>query len=215
MDLVRVDTQRAYELILAQITRLELRPGAPINEQKLAEELGMALTPVQEALKQLASDHLVRVTPRHGLYVADVNVPDLEKLSELRLSLEALAARLAAERAAADDLAVLDAIRQEQAAADPDDPRRLFEIDHKFHKAIAQAADNKYLAQTLDHFFGLSLRLWYLVLPRLAFLPRAVEKHLALVDAIRGHDADRVEQIMRAHVKEFYDQVRGVLAEKG
>ncbi len=212
MDLVRIDTQRAYELILAQITRLELLPGSPINEQRLAEDLGMALTPVQEALKQLASDHLVRVTPRHGLYVADVNVPDLEKLSELRLALEALAARLAAERATEDDLVVLEAIRQEQVAADPDDPRRLFEIDHKFHKAIAQAADNKYLAQTLDHFFGLSLRLWYLVLPRLAFLPRAVEKHLALVDAIRARDADCAEQIMRAHVAEFYDQVRGVLA---
>lgn len=211
MNLERVDTQRAYELVLGKITRLELPPGAAINEQKLAEELGMALTPVQEALKQLAHDHLVRITPRHGLYVADVNVPDLEQLSELRLDLEALAARLAAQRATEDDLVVLEALRQEQVAADPADPRQLFDLDHRFHRTIAQAAGNKYLAQTLDHFYGLSLRLWYLVLPHLAFLPGAVSKHLDIVDAIRRRDADAAAQIMHEHVAEFYAKVRAVL----
>lgn len=212
MEMQRVDTQRAYEMVLEKITRLELPPGAAINAQKLADELEMALTPVQEALKQLAHDHLVRITPRHGLYVADVNVPDLEQISELRLKLESLAARLAAERASEDDLAVLEALRQEQVTADPADPRQLFDLDHKFHRAIAQAAGNKYLAQTLDHFFGLSLRLWYLVLPHLVFLPDAVSKHLDLIDAIRRGDAEVAEQIMQTHVAEFYDKVRAVLA---
>ncbi len=215
MEMQRVDTQRAYNLVLARITRLELPPGSPINEQRLAEELGMALTPVQEALKQLAHDHLVRVTPRHGLYVTDVNIPDLQQLSELRLDLEVLAARLAAERATPDDLAVLEALRQEQLAAEPAsgaDPRQLFEIDHKFHRAIAQAAGNRYLAQTLDHFFGLSLRLWHLVLPQLSFLPAAVEKHFDLVEAIRRHDAGAAAEIMRGHVAGFYAEVRKALA---
>jgi len=212
MDLVRVDTQRAYELIWDKITTLALKPGAAINEQQLAGELGMALTPVQEALKLLAHEHLVVITPRHGMYVADVSTPDLDQLSELRLSLEALAAGMAARRATPDDLVVLEAIRQEQVAADPGDPRRLFEIDHQFHKAIAQAAHNKYLAQTLDHFFGLSLRLWYLVLPHLGFLPGAVEKHLELADAIRAGDAETAERIMHSHVESFYTEVRRVLA---
>ena len=91
-------------------------------------------------------------------------------------------------------------------------PRRLFEIDHQFHKAIAQAAHNKYLAQTLDHFFGLSLRLWYLVLPHLGFLPGAVEKHLELADAIRSGDAAAAERIMHSHVESFYTEVRRMLA---
>ena len=125
MEMQRVDTQRAYELIWDKITTLALKPGAAINEQQLAGELGMALTPVQEALKLLAHEHLVVITPRHGMYVADVNTPDLDQLSELRLSLEALAAGMAAHRATPDDLVVLEAIRQEQVAADPGDPRRL------------------------------------------------------------------------------------------
>ena len=81
MELERVDTKRAYERIRERITTLELEPGSVINEQTLAEGLDMGLTPVREALKLLAHDNLVVITPRHGLYVADVNVPDLQQLS--------------------------------------------------------------------------------------------------------------------------------------
>ena len=212
MELLRVDTQRAYERLWDKITTLELAPGTLLNEQELAKNLEMGVTPVREALKLLAHDNLVVITPHHGLYVADVNLPDLEQISELRLSMEALAAQLAAQRATPDDIAVLEALREEQVAAGADDARRLFTIDHKFHQAIARAAHNEYLAQTLDHFFGLSQRLWYLVLPHLEFLPSSVEKHLELVEAIKSGDADRAEHLMRSHVEDFYEQVRRVLA---
>jgi len=212
MKLVRVDTQRAYELIREKITTLELGPGAAINEQRLAEDLDMGLVPVREALKLLAHDDLVIITPRHGLYVAELDVPDLERISEMRLSLESLCARLAARRATPDDLVVLEALSQEQSSIPPEDSQRLFDFDHRFHQAIAQAAHNKYLARTLDHLFGLSQRLWYLALPHIEFLPGAVEKHLDLVGAIKAGDADQAEQIMSSHVQDFYDKVREVLA---
>jgi DNA-binding GntR family transcriptional regulator len=212
MELVRVDTQRAYELIREQIATLQLAPGAAINDQYLAQNLDMGLAPVREALKLLAHDDLVVITPRHGLYVSEVSVSDLEQISEMRLSLESLCARLAAQRATPDDLVILDALRREQADIPPEDSRRLFDVDHRFHQAVARAAHNKYLARTLDHFFGLSQRLWYLALPHLGFLPSAVSKHLDLVEAVRSGDADRAEGIMRDHVQDFYDRVRAVLA---
>lgn len=211
MELVRVDTQRAYDLLWEKITTLELAPGAPINEQELAEEFGMGTVPVHEALKWLAHENLVEVTPRHGIYVADVNVEDLEQISEMRLSLESLSARLAAQRAEPDDLVVLDALRKEQAAIPCEEKRELFDVDHRFHQAVAEAAGNKYLGQTLDRLFGLSRRLWYLVLPHLEFLPSSVEMHLDLVEAIESGDSERAERIMREHVEEFYDQVREIL----
>jgi len=211
MELERVDTKRAYEWIRERITTLELEPGSVINEQFLAKELEMGLAPVREALKLLAHDSLVVITPRHGLYVAGVNAPDLEQLSELRLALEGLSARLAAERATQDDIVILEALRQEQASTPAEDRRRLFDIDHKFHQAVARAAHNKYMADSLERLFGLSQRLWYLALPKLGFLPGAVEQHLDLVQAIENGDGDEAERIMRAHVGQFYDQVREVL----
>lgn len=212
MELDRVDTQRAYDLIREKINTLELAPGEPIDEAGLAEELGLGLVPVREAIKQLVRDALVE-TPHGGLYVADVNAGDLEQISEIRLLLETYCARQAALKATSDDLDILEALRQEQIAIPQEDYRRLFEVDHKFHQAIARAAHNKYLAQSLDHYFGLSQRLWYLVLPHLKFLPSAVEKHLDLVKAIRDKDADRAEAIMRDHVQDFYGKVRQVLTD--
>lgn len=212
MELERVDTKRAYELLRERITTLELVPGSAINEQRQAEELDMGLVPIREALKLLAHEKLVVITPRHGLYVADVNIPDLEQLSEMRLTLESLSARLAALRATHDDIVVLEALRQEQVNTSRDDRRRLLEVDHKFHNAVAQAAHNKYLADSLEGLFGLSQRLWYLALPRLGFLSSSVEKHMDLVEAIKGGDPDCAEQVMHSHVQEFYDKVYKALA---
>jgi len=214
MELERNDTKLAYERIRERITTLELAPGSVIDDGQLADDLGMGTVPVREALKLLAHENLVIITPRHGLYVADVNIPDLERLSEVRLALEGLCARLAAERAMVDDITVLEALRQEQASTPADDLRRLIDVDRKFHQAIARAAQNRYLADSLERLFGLAQRLWYLALPQLGFLPSAVERHLELVEAIKARDGGRAEQIMRSHVQDFYDQVRQVLAER-
>ncbi len=214
MEFVPVGTERAYELIREKIVTLELAPGAIVNEQTLAEELGMPAAPVREALRFLAREGLVVVTPRHGLYVSDVNLPDLEQLSEMRLTLETTSARLAAQRATSDDLVVLEALLKELAATPAGAARRLLELDHKFHQAMARAAHNTYLSDTLERFFGLSQRLWFLALPQLGFLPSAVKEHLELVQAIKAGDADRAGRMMHDHVAEFYTKVRAVLPQE-
>jgi DNA-binding GntR family transcriptional regulator len=210
MDLIRIDTLKAYENIREMITTLELKPGSVLNDQELAEELGLELKPVREALTLLAHDRLVSFSDQ-GMYVSDINISELEQLSELRLQLETFCARLAAERASIDDLAVLEALRSEQAAISPDEIERLFDLDHKFHQAIAAASGNRYLARALEQLFGQSQRLWYLVLPELEFLSDAVETHLELLKAIKAGAGDTAAEIMHDHVKGFYDQVKVIL----
>ncbi|MEA3352120.1 MAG: GntR family transcriptional regulator [Chloroflexota bacterium] len=212
MELIRVDTKRAYEIIREKITTLELKPGAPIDESKLTKELDMGLTPIREALKLLVHKHLVEA-PLRGLYVTDVKVAELQKISDIRLLLEPYCARQAAKHATADDLVVLNALCQEQAKVPKNEPRKLFDVDHKFHQAIANAADNKYLAEILEQYYGLSQRLWYLALPHLEFLPKAVKTHLEMVESIKKHDADRAEEIMRNHIQNFYNKVFQILKE--
>lgn len=211
MELHRVDTQQAYEQLLELVTTLRLEPGAVLNVQALSERLAISVAAVQEAIKLLAHDGLVHITPRHGIYVARADAAELAELSELRLPLEGLAARLAAERATADDLAVLEALCREQESLEVGDAEVLFDLDHRFHQAIAAAAHNRYLARTLERFFGLSRRLWFLALPHLASLPSAVGAHLALVDAVKTRDGARAEQLMRDHVSGFYQEAREAL----
>jgi uncharacterized 2Fe-2S/4Fe-4S cluster protein (DUF4445 family)/DNA-binding GntR family transcriptional regulator len=211
--MAQTEAERAYNRIREQIITLELAPGSPINGKYLAENLGLDLVSVQEALRLLAYEDLVAITPpsEHGTYVAHVHRADLDQLSQVRLALEALSARLAAELATAEDLDRLESLRLEQATIPPEDGKRLFDLDRRFHQAVARTARNKYLADTLERFFGLSQRLWFLVLPHLDFLPAAVGEHLELVEAIQARDPGRAAQIMRSHVEGFYNQVRELL----
>ncbi len=210
MELVRIDTKRAYELIREKITSLELAPGSPVDEGKLAEEMEMGLVPVREALNLLAHDHLVS-TEVQGLFVSKVEIADLQQISEIRMLLEPYCVMQAAFHATADDIVVLEALCQEQGQIPADQPKQLFDLDHKFHQAIARAAKNKYLAEILEDFYGHSKRAWLLVLPHLDFLSTAVESHLGMVQAIKEQDSERAAAMMKEHVQGFYEKVFEIL----
>ena len=209
MDLIRVDTKKAYQILWEKITSLELTPGSPLDISELAGELAMAQTSINEALRLLIHDHLVEAPPR-GLYVASLHSSDLEKISTIRLNLETLAAQQAARNAKEDDLIILQTLCEEEAG----DTLEYFELDRKFHQAIAQATHNEYLATTLKHFYGLSKRLWFLALPYLDFLPSAVKSHLDLVDAIKAQDDPLAMEIMQKHIEEFYQKITRIISEK-
>ena len=70
----------AYKRIRERIVSLELAPASLIDEQSLAAEIGLGLTPVRQALRRLAWENLVVIMPRRGTLVADVNPADLSAL---------------------------------------------------------------------------------------------------------------------------------------
>lgn len=209
MQLVRVDTKKAYQTLWNQITSLELPPGSPLDIQELAEAMDLSQASVREALRLLAHEHLVDAPPR-GLSVAELEFSDLEKISTIRLNLESLAAQQAARHAQADDLIILNSLCRETAT----DTRSHFDLDQKFHRAIARAAHNHYLEATLKHFYGLSKRLWFLALPYLDFLPKAVQSHIDLVEAIENGDEPRAMEIMAGHIEEFYRKITGIIQDE-
>src|SRR5438067_12386076 len=115
---VRSRGQRAYLLIRDQIITLMLAPGAVIEEARLREELGLGRTPIREAVQRLAHENLVSFVPHRGTFVADINLTDLHRLTEVRTEMESYAARLAAERATARDRAQMEALMVELSTID-------------------------------------------------------------------------------------------------
>ena len=91
-------SQKAYELIRRRIVDLELLPGAILDEGRLQSELGVGRTPIREALLRLSMERLVTIVPRRGIFVAEIGITDLQQIFEVRILLEAQAARLAARR---------------------------------------------------------------------------------------------------------------------
>ncbi|MGB4688905.1 MAG: GntR family transcriptional regulator, partial [Candidatus Nanopelagicales bacterium] len=87
--------EQAYSSIRRLIVTAELAPGSVLSEAELQDSLGLGRTPIREALRTLANDHLVDVYPRRGMFVAGVDVRDLRALSEVRAVLEPFAAGIA------------------------------------------------------------------------------------------------------------------------
>ena len=210
----RSQSEEAYTRILERIVSLEMPPGSVVNEARLREELKIGRTPIREALQRLARENLVKSIPHRGTFVTDVNITDLARITEVRVVLEAHAARLAAEKLTGADreavtelLAVLNRGRVTH-------QRDLMHLDQRIHRAIYRAARNPFLEATLERYFNLSLRLWYLVLDREVRLREAVDEHVELLRAILAGDGELAETIMRRHVTGFEREIRKVLVER-
>src|SRR4029077_4590825 len=160
-------------------------------------------TPIREALQRLAHEKLVRSVPHRGTFVTDVNITDLARITEVRIVLESHAARLAAERCTAADRAAMHELLATLKSGGPTDQRQLMSLDQEIHRQIYRSARNSFLESTLERYFNLSLRLWFLVLDREVRLREAVDEHVALLEAVLAQDADRAELFMRRHVMGF------------
>ncbi|HWQ24470.1 MAG TPA: GntR family transcriptional regulator [Gaiellaceae bacterium] len=203
---------RAYYRIRELIVTLELPPGSIVSERELQDRLGLGRTPVREALQRLERECLVEVYPRRGIFVANVNVLDLAVLSEVRRAVESFAARLAAERSTEADReqtrALIAELEELTASADE---RRLIELDQRIHRHLWRCAHNPFLEATLDEYYVLSLRIWFLALGRTRRLEEAVREHLELLEAVLHGDPDRAEAAMARHVTGFERAIREVL----
>jgi DNA-binding GntR family transcriptional regulator len=202
---------RAYQAIREMIVSVELRPGAVIDERRLMERLGIGRTPTREALRRLAQERLVEVYPRRGMFVTSVEIRDLASLAEVRSVLESHVARLAAERATEEDRSAFDTLLDELGHQTDLDARELMALDERIHRQVYRTAHNPFLESTLEEYYVLALRIWYLALDRTRELEQAVLGHGELLQAIRDGDADRAEETMRRHVLEFEESMRRVL----
>ncbi len=203
--------EQAYHAIRDMIVSLELRPGAVIDERRLMERLGIGRTPTREALRRLAQERLVEVYPRRGMFVTSVEIHDLASLAEVRLVLESHVARLAAERATDEDRSAMDDLLEELERRDDLDARGLMALDERIHRQVYGSAHNPFLESTLEEYYVLALRIWYLALDRARELEQAVLGHRELLEAIRDGDADRAEATMRRHVLDFEEAMRRIL----
>ena len=174
--------------------------------------LGLGRTPVREALRTLAQEKLVEVYPRRGIVVSPVDVGDLASLSEVRITLESFAARQAAERANAGDRGAAGSLLAElPGVAAADDERALIELDQRIHRHVYRCAHNPYLESTLNEYYTLTLRIWYLALDRVARLDDAVTEHGEILQAIVDGDGGHAETVMRRHIEGFERVIRAVL----
>ena len=200
--------ERAYRELRDRIVTLRLPPGTVLREDALMRELGIGRTPLREAVKRLALENLVAVQPRRGTFVSAVEASDIVHITEVRAELEGYAAELAARRMDGDTRRLAEELRREIVELErTDDQDGLMRFDERIHRFMWDASGNPYLIETLERYFTLSLRVWYLVLDRVPGLGHAVHDQTELIDALIDRDGARARSIMREHVLAFQREI--------
>lgn len=200
----------------ARVISGELPSGTRLRQEALAEEFGVSRTPVREALRKLQAGGLVELQPHRGAVVRGLSPREIRDAYEVRAALEALAARLAAERVSLEQLARLDHAQREFRAAlkqtsvrrrgghevGPREVRRWAGANDEFHQTIHEASGNDVLAGTLAQLAQNFPRdLSRLVLGEsTAMLEANVREHEAILEAVAAHDATAAYELMQQHV---------------
>ncbi|GAA4889327.1 GntR family transcriptional regulator [Actinomycetospora straminea] len=206
-------SERAYQAIQDKLIMLDIPPMAPIDEVALVESLGVGRTPVREALKRLEVDRLVISYSRRGTFATAVDITDLAYISDIRVQLEPLAARRAAENASEAVRADLRDLADATEALDVPALTRdeLMRWDMRVHRAIYSAAGNPHLEDTLVRYDNLATRIFCLFLDRMHDFVSHVEEHAGLLRTIADGEADVAARRARQHVLGFEKAIRAVI----
>lgn len=185
-------------------------PGERLREEQMARALGVSRGPVREALAELERQGLVVINRNRGAVVAQLSRDDLEELYTLRLAIEELAIRRAADAADSASIAqmraLIDSMREaighgitEQEAA---------ELDLDFHDLIYDAANHR---RAKDAWTNMRPQIHVLLLNRnvadVDFREMLVTSHEDLLDGIERSDPDAAARMLREHLGGSYERV--------
>lgn len=197
--------QATYESIRRSIIEGRIGQGERLVVSRVAQDLGVSRITVANALKRLAGEGFVQLTPHKEAMVAPLEAGGVREIYLMRAELEALAAREAATRVTAADLRPLHELNDELArlaAADPADVRALRRVDLEFHRRMRALSGMPLLATALENLADRceAYRARLLDQHR-AFVPSA-ERHEPVLAALERNDADAAGSLMRRHVLE-------------
>jgi DNA-binding GntR family transcriptional regulator len=177
------------------------KPGERLVEEKLAVELGISRNPVREAIRSLASEGLLVVTPRRGASVAAPSRIDAWEMVEVRAVLEGMNARLAARHRPPEFIQQLKAVLAEGRAKAADGSGTIAEfvaLNARYHDLLAASGANRILGdiirmlrdRTSQAFDPLSI----------AHAAESWEEHAAILQAVITGDEDMAELLASRHV---------------
>ena len=208
--------EKAYQLLIRKITRLELAPGTVLVEKDLMAELEIGRTPIREALQRIATEGLIQHLPNRGMLVSDLGASDVQSIYEFRSLIQGAAVRLAAARATEEDnnnLKTLDAMLNQ--ATSEFDIDSFVALDLRFHEALGRASKNVYLQEALPRIFNLHLRLWFYISSKTGIWHPVARSHGdmtgGVVAAIKAGLPDKAEEVMTSYIARRHQEVKALL----
>jgi len=215
-DSLPLDHRTMLETVVSRLRKFiltgHLHPGERLIQDDLAERFGISRTPIREALRELASEGLVTISPYKGASVARLVPEELEAVYHVRIALEGYAARLAVRNLTSEEMNrladSLEAMRQAFAHHQLD---QLVEVNQEFYLQLFRATRQPRLYDLIANYRDLSSHYRRLFLHQEQLSAGIITHHEALIKAIAGRDEDQTEILIRSGLEETAAGLIGLL----
>jgi len=199
-----------HERLRSAILSLELAPGQRLSERGLEPEFGASRTPIRAALMRLESEGLVQRDGKNWI-VAPLNLDEIRALYEYREILESASARLAIDRASADDLDVLAELGR--GIDSTETPEHSIDAGTSFHLELARLSGNRFLIDAMDGVLTRLYRTRWLEVQSGEARDRVHREHEAIVAALRAGDVTSAELATVEHLRRTDERLAASVAQ--
>lgn len=199
---------RVYKELLNGIVSGRLSPGTQVTITELAEQLGVSLMPVRQALKTLAAKNLIRITQNRRLEVRRLSIDDLNELFEIRLKLEQIAAMSAAISCSPDRIPDLERLMRDM--AETEDHEIYLERNFEFHHTIYRSANRPILLEFIED-------LWFRISPYMHLyllrddLQRHNPYHQGMLEGMRKREPEEVARWLKLDLEKAAEELKAQL----
>lgn len=196
-----------YRQLRDRILRGQLPSGEQIKIGAVAEEFGVSIIPVREAIRMLAADHLIEILPRRSPIVSGLSPSEVLEIGEIRLALEPIAL------AAAIPNLTTDALRACQQAIDTyrksTDPWEQVELNRRFHLTLYEPCGMKRLMKIIsDQYDGMTRSAQFIVIRSSREVGKSLAEHRAILKACRQGDVEGAVAKLRSHLDASIQRLR-------
>ncbi|MDO4988360.1 MAG: GntR family transcriptional regulator [Synergistes sp.] len=195
-----------YLDIKNKIVNRELRQHERLLEVRISDSLGVSRTPVREALKRLADEGLVKITPNSGARVASPTVAEIKNAHCVREGLENLSVEIVCRDGidSRHSEALERVLREEENAVTENDREAFFTANSNFHHILADACKNTFLTDFIDKIVHhTNVYVLFSKSDEQAIKDSHAE-HRAILCAVRNHDSEAAQNIMKKHLSRVY-----------
>ena len=204
------------DLVREMILGGELEPGEKVPEKDLCARFGVSRTPLREALKVLAVDGLVTLTPNRGAFVSILTIEDLVDVFPVMGALESLSGELAANLMTDEEITRVRAIHTRMVEHfENRDLSSYFELNQRIHEAILEGSRNQTLIAMYRSLAGRVRRARYLANMSDSRWQQAVDEHEIIIARLEKRDAKGLADILKQHLANKFETVRAWVLEAG
>ncbi|GAA3862884.1 GntR family transcriptional regulator [Leifsonia kafniensis] len=197
----RAADESAYSQVRSIVVSGALPAGSWLRETNLAEQIGVSRTPIREALKRLAAEGLVEISPNKGAQIVSFTPQDVAELYDVRAGFEPHAVLLAVPLLTDDDIVRLAELNsQMEASVRLGQLHELSALNAEFHGIFTERCGNRHFAIALQAIVRPAVVTHTFQKYSPAALNRSMLHHAELVAAAKARDAEWAEAVMRVHI---------------